>query len=157
MSFVKLPREVLESAAWRGLGINERRLVDFLMIEHMRQGGKRNGFLLAPQRQLYDFGIGEHFVIDILLGWALAAAVSALLALLDSWWSRRRASKSAALAQPTSDLGRRLAVEDPIDLLGDVADVRRGDHVVQQSQRVPGRQRLDVEDVEACSANSLRP
>jgi hypothetical protein len=101
----------------------------------------------------------EHFVIDILLGWALAAAVSALLALLDSWWSRRRASKSAAaaLAQPMSDVGRRLAVEDPIDLLGDVADVRRGDHVVQQSQRVPGRQRLDVEDVEACSANSLRP
>ena len=44
----------------------------------------------------------EHFVVDILLGWALAAAVSALLALVDSWWSRRRASKSAAagLAQP---------------------------------------------------------
>jgi hypothetical protein len=99
----------------------------------------------------------EHFVIDILLGWALAVAVSAPLALPDSWWSRRRASKSAALAQPTSDLGRRLAVEDPIDLLGDVADVRRCDHVVQQSQRVPGRQRLDVENVEACSANSLRP
>jgi hypothetical protein len=99
----------------------------------------------------------EHFAIDILLGWALAVAVSGLLARLDSWWSRRRAAKSAALAQPTSDLGRRLAVENPIDLLGDVADVRRGDHVVQQSQRVPGRQRLDVEDVEACSANSLRP
>jgi PAP2 superfamily len=99
----------------------------------------------------------EHFVIDILLGWALAIAVSALLALLDSWWSRRRASKSAALAEPTSDLGRGLAVEDPIDLLGDVADVRRGDHVVQQPQRVPDRQRLDVEDVEACSANPLRP
>jgi hypothetical protein len=61
-AFVKLPREVLESAAWRGLGINGRRFVDFLMIEHMRHGGKRNGFLLAPQRQLYDFGIGSHFV-----------------------------------------------------------------------------------------------
>jgi len=101
----------------------------------------------------------EHFVVDILLGWALAAAVSALLALVDSWWSRRRASKSAAagLAQPTSDLGRRLPVEDPIDLLGDVTDVRRGDHVLQRSQRVPGRQRLDVEDVEARAAKSLRP
>ena len=99
----------------------------------------------------------EHFVVDIVLGWALAAAVSALLGLLDSWWSRRRASKSAALAQPTSDLGCRLPVEDPIDLLGDVTDVRRGDHVVQRSQRVPGRQRLDVEDVEACAAKSLRP
>jgi hypothetical protein len=98
----------------------------------------------------------EHFVVDILLGWALAAAVSALLALVDSWWLRRRASKSAALAQPTSDLGCGLPVEDPIDLLGDVTDVRRGDHVVQRSQRVPGGQRLDVEDVEARAAKSLR-
>jgi hypothetical protein len=99
----------------------------------------------------------EHFAVDILLGWALAAVVSALLGLLDSWWPRRRASKSAALAQPTSDLGRGLAVEDPIDLLGDVADVRRGNHIVQRSQRVPGRQRLDVEDVEARAGESLRP
>jgi hypothetical protein len=100
----------------------------------------------------------EHFVVDILLGWALAVAVSALLGLLDSWWSRRRASKSAvaALAQPTSDLGRRLSVEDPVDLLGDVTDVRRGEHVVQRSQRVPGRQRLDVEDVEPCAGKSLQ-
>jgi hypothetical protein len=101
----------------------------------------------------------EHFVVDIVLGWALAAAVSVLLGFLDSWWSRRRASTSAAgaLAQPTSNLGRRLPVEDAIDLLGDVTDVRRGDHVVQRSQRVPRRQRLDVEDIEACAAESLRP
>jgi PAP2 superfamily len=100
----------------------------------------------------------EHFVVDILLGWALAVAVSALLGLLDSWWSRRRASKSAAaLTQPTRDLARRLPVEHPVDLLGDVADVRRGDHVVQRTQRVPGRQRLDLEDVEARAGNSLRP
>jgi hypothetical protein len=101
----------------------------------------------------------EHFVVDILLGWALAAAVSALLGLVDSWCSRRRASKSAAaaLAQPTGDLGRRLAVEDPVDLLGDVTDVRRGDQVVQRSQRVPGGQRLDIEDVEACAGKSMRP
>jgi hypothetical protein len=101
----------------------------------------------------------EHFVVDILLGWALAAAVSALLGLVDSWWSRRRGSKSSAatLAQPTSDLGRRLPVENSIDLLGDVTDVRRSDHVVQRSQRVPGRQRLDVEDVEAGAGKSLRP
>jgi PAP2 superfamily len=101
----------------------------------------------------------EHFVVDILLGWALAAAVSALLGLVDSWWSRRRGSRSAAatLAQPTSDLRRRLPVEDPIDLLGDVTDVRRSHHVVQRSQRVPGRQRLDVEDVEAGAGKSLRP
>jgi PAP2 superfamily len=98
----------------------------------------------------------EHFVIDILLGWALAAAVSALFGLLDSWWSRRRTSKSAA-AEPSPDLARALPVEHPIDLIGDVADVRRGDHVVQRPQRVPGGQRLDVEHVEAGAGNSLRP
>jgi len=60
--FIKLPREVLESEAWRSVGINGLRLLHFLMIEHMRQGGKRNGFLLAPRRHLYAFGIGAHFV-----------------------------------------------------------------------------------------------
>ena len=63
-AFVKLPRELLESDAWRSLGINARRFIDFLMLEHMRQGGKRNGFLLAPRRQLMEFGIGAHFVSD---------------------------------------------------------------------------------------------
>src|SRR5262249_34930956 len=55
--FVPLPRELLETAAWRSLGINARRLLDFLMVEHMRHGGKRNGYLLAPRRQLAEFGI----------------------------------------------------------------------------------------------------
>src|ERR1700761_3902582 len=55
----------------------------------------------------------EHFVIDILLGWALAAIISVTFDLLDSWWSRRRASKSSAvdLAQPGGDLGGRFAVK----------------------------------------------
>lgn len=60
--FVKLPRDMLESAAWRCLGINARRLLDFLMIEHMRQGAKQNGHLLAPRLQLEEFGIGRHFI-----------------------------------------------------------------------------------------------
>jgi len=29
------------------------------MIEHMRHGGKANGKLLAPRRQLEQFGIGS--------------------------------------------------------------------------------------------------
>jgi hypothetical protein len=100
----------------------------------------------------------EHFVVDILLGWALAVAVSAVLGLADSWWLRRRASKSAAaaLAEPPGDLGRSLPVEDPVDLLGHVADVRRGDHGVQRSQRVPGGQRLGVEDVETGAGELAR-
>ena len=34
--FVKMPRALLQSDAWRSLGINERRLLDFLMLEQMR-------------------------------------------------------------------------------------------------------------------------
>jgi hypothetical protein len=101
----------------------------------------------------------EHFVVDILFGWALAATVSAGMSLADSWWSRRRASKSAAAApvQPAGDLGGGLAVEHPVDLLSDVADVRGGDHVVQRSQRMPSRQRLGVEDIEPGTGDAPRP
>jgi hypothetical protein len=61
-AFVKMPRAVLESDAWHSLGINARRFVDFLMLEHMRHAGAKNGMLLAPRRQLGAAGIGSHFV-----------------------------------------------------------------------------------------------
>ena len=99
---------------------------------------------------------GEHFVIDILLGWALAAMVSLVFGWLDSWWSRRRAPKSG-LAKPTGDLGGGLTVEGAVDAVGDVTDVWGGNDSVQRAQRVPGRQRLGVEDVETGSGESLRP
>ena len=47
-AFVKLPRDLLESEAWRSLSVNAWRLLNFLMIEHMKHGGKGNGRLLAP-------------------------------------------------------------------------------------------------------------
>ena len=56
-AWVKLPRELLESEAWRSLSLNSRRLVDYLMVEHMRHRGKRNGELLAPRRSLELAGI----------------------------------------------------------------------------------------------------
>jgi len=98
----------------------------------------------------------EHFVIDILLGWTLAVIVSLVIGWIDSWWSRRRASKSG-LAKPTGDLGGGLTVEGAVDAVGDVTDVWGGDHGVQRAQRMPGRQRLGVEDVEAGSAQPVRP
>jgi hypothetical protein len=58
--FIKLPREVLESEAFGSLGINGFRVLRFLMIEHMRRGGRQNGNLKAPQRQLVAFGIRTH-------------------------------------------------------------------------------------------------
>ena len=34
--FIMLPRELLEGDAWRGLGINARRLLDFLQFHTAR-------------------------------------------------------------------------------------------------------------------------
>src|SRR4051812_42005316 len=59
-AFIKLPRDLLESAAMASLGLPGFRLLRVLMLEHMRHGGKRNGFLLAPRRQLVAAGIRTH-------------------------------------------------------------------------------------------------
>jgi hypothetical protein len=61
-AFVKLYRAVLRSDAWRSASINARRVIDFLMLEHMDHGGKGNGKLKAPHRQLEDFGIGARYI-----------------------------------------------------------------------------------------------
>ena len=60
--FVWLTRELLRSAAWQSLGINARRFIDFLLLEHMNHGGAENGRLKAPYRQLEDFGIASRHI-----------------------------------------------------------------------------------------------
>jgi len=60
--FVKLLHDLLESDPWRSLSINARRLIDFLMLEHMAHAGQRNGYLVAPRRQLEQAGIGARYV-----------------------------------------------------------------------------------------------
>src|SRR5690349_6864513 len=60
--YVPLPRSLLQSPAWRSMNINTRRLIDFLMIERMSHNSNKNGFLLAPRKQLVSFGIGAHFI-----------------------------------------------------------------------------------------------
>jgi hypothetical protein len=62
-----LTRELLASPAWRSMGIHHRRIIDFLLAEHMRQGCRRNGLLKAPWRQLCAFGIGRRFIGEALV------------------------------------------------------------------------------------------
>ncbi len=52
-----LTRELLNSEAWRGLSINGRRLMDFLLVEHMNHAGLANGALCATYEQLAAFGV----------------------------------------------------------------------------------------------------
>jgi hypothetical protein len=58
--FIWLSYELLKSDAWRSQSSHIRRLIDFLLLEHLRHGGKKNGLLKAPYRQLYTSGIGAH-------------------------------------------------------------------------------------------------
>ena len=60
--FVKLPRDLLQSEAWRTMGIHERRFLDYLMLQNMRFAGRQNGNLVAQHRQLVEFGIGGRFI-----------------------------------------------------------------------------------------------
>src|SRR5689334_15062718 len=55
--WIWLTRSMLESDAFRALGINARRVLDFLQLEHMAHAGQENGRLFAPYRQLVLFGI----------------------------------------------------------------------------------------------------
>lgn len=62
-----LTRELLESAAWRGLSINGRKLIDFLLIEDMAHAGTENGNLVAPYDQLEAYALTRseiRFAID---------------------------------------------------------------------------------------------
>jgi len=60
--WVWITRKLFESDAWRSQSINCRRFLDFLMLEHMGHGGKENGNLRAPHRQLEAFGVGARHI-----------------------------------------------------------------------------------------------
>ncbi|MSP75551.1 MAG: hypothetical protein EXR12_05395 [Rhodospirillaceae bacterium] len=61
-TFVPLTRTLLENPKYRSLGINARRLIDFLGLEYLQHGRATNGYLLAPRRQLESAGIGARHV-----------------------------------------------------------------------------------------------
>ncbi|MCB2081951.1 MAG: hypothetical protein H6908_00670 [Hyphomicrobiales bacterium] len=60
--WVVVTQEMLFSPAWRGMSINCRRLMDFLMLEHMAHAGTENGNLYATYDQLEAFGIPRRLV-----------------------------------------------------------------------------------------------
>ena len=88
--FIKLFRELVASPAWQAQSIHCRRLIDFLMVEHLRRGGAANGRLKAPRRQLWAFGIGHHFVSS-------AIEEAEQLGLIDTVRGSRRIASTYAL------------------------------------------------------------
>jgi GNAT superfamily N-acetyltransferase len=63
-SWVWLTCELLSSPAWRGQSLHCRRLLDFLIEEHLAHNGSENGNLAAPYGQLERFGIGRRFISE---------------------------------------------------------------------------------------------
>jgi hypothetical protein len=55
--FVKMPRDLLESEAWRGASLTCRRFMDALFSDHLSRGGKHNGNLKATKLQLEEAGL----------------------------------------------------------------------------------------------------
>ncbi|MBO0881958.1 MAG: phosphatase PAP2 family protein [Mycobacterium sp.] len=78
----------------------------------------------------------EHFVVDILLGWALTAIVLLVVGRLESAWSRRRASRLAvgeAGQAGARDGGR--TVMHPIGAVDDIADIGDGHQSARPARR----------------------
>lgn len=65
-NFVMLTRELVGSDAWRSASINARRLLDFLIVQHLSRAGKDNGKLKAPYEQLVTFGISSSVIADVM-------------------------------------------------------------------------------------------
>src|SRR5262245_50451303 len=60
--WVKLSRDVVERMLAARLSLAAVRLLQFLILEHLRHGGKENGLLEAPHRQLVALGISAGLV-----------------------------------------------------------------------------------------------
>lgn len=55
--FVQLTYELMSSDAWRSMSINCRKLVDCLILEHMRHSGSENGNLITTYDQFEEYGV----------------------------------------------------------------------------------------------------
>lgn len=65
--WVWLTRELLCSPAWCAQSINCRRLMDFLLVEHMNHAGQANGQLMATYDQLAKFGLTRSQISSAIL------------------------------------------------------------------------------------------
>jgi hypothetical protein len=54
--------ELLKSAAWRGMGLHTRKLLEFLEVENMSHSGQENGNLVAPYTQLVKWGVARQYI-----------------------------------------------------------------------------------------------
>lgn len=54
--WVWIAQDMQASPTWAALSIHARRVIDFLIAEHLSHGARENGNLAAPYSQLYERG-----------------------------------------------------------------------------------------------------
>jgi|SRR5205085_12075648 len=64
---IPVPGHVLLSAAWMGLPLSARRVLDAIMSDHAQHGGQMNGELLAPYTQLQARGVRRSSIKEALV------------------------------------------------------------------------------------------
>ncbi len=67
-------REMLEAPAWQALPITARQVIDRIIVEHLKHGGKENGNLVITFQDFQDFGIRRPMIqpsirLAVSLGW----------------------------------------------------------------------------------------
>jgi hypothetical protein len=104
--WIWLTREVMESHAWRSLGINARRFVDRLLIEHMNHAGQENGRLKATYEQLEAYGLSKNCTAAAISETESAGLVEAFRGGLRVATEYRLTWLSADGAEPTNEWKR---------------------------------------------------
>jgi hypothetical protein len=56
-SWIWLTADMLESAAWRSMSLNARKIVDRLIVEHLAHAGTENGNLITTYSDFQQFGL----------------------------------------------------------------------------------------------------
>lgn len=56
-AFIWHTHEMLTSEAWLAMGVNSRRVLERVEIEHMDHGGTENGRLIVTHKNFLDFGV----------------------------------------------------------------------------------------------------
>jgi hypothetical protein len=66
--WVWLTRELMSTDAWQTLSINERRVIERPLIEHMNHAGTMNGQLRVSHRQFITWGVTKNMAAPAIHG-----------------------------------------------------------------------------------------
>lgn len=133
-----MTQTMMGSTTFRALGINARRVLDFLMYEHAAHGGQENGNLVAPYDQLEKWGVTKRdiatairelivtgFIVKTFQGMRTEGGSPSRFELTwlstEGWGSKGKMSKG----RPASHLWCKVIERLHRDRIGNVRAVRR--------------------------------